>query len=36
LRPHNLAFPVSVIEVDSGESPNELLAGRVALILNEL
>jgi hypothetical protein len=36
LRPHNLAFPVSVIEVDPGESPNELLAGRVALILNEL
>jgi len=36
LRPHNLAFPVSLIEVDPGESPNELLAGRVALILNEL
>jgi hypothetical protein len=36
LRPHNLAFPVSVIEVDPGESPSELLAGRVALILNEL
>jgi hypothetical protein len=36
LRPHNLAFPVSLIEVDLGESPNELLAGRVALILNEL
>jgi hypothetical protein len=36
LRPHNLAFPVSLIEVDPGESPNEQLAGRVALILNEL
>jgi hypothetical protein len=36
LRPHNIAYPVSLIEVDPEESPNELLAGRVALILNEL
>lgn len=36
LRPHNNAFPVHLIEVDPGESPNELLVGRIALILNEL
>jgi transcriptional regulator with XRE-family HTH domain len=36
LRPHNIAFPVELIEVDPGESPNDLLAGRIALILNEL
>jgi transcriptional regulator with XRE-family HTH domain len=35
LRPHNIAFPVDLLEVDSGEAPSELLAGRVALILNE-
>ena len=33
--PHNIAFPVDLIEVEPGESPSELLAGRVALILNE-
>ena len=36
LRPHDMAFPVELIEVDPGESRNDLLAGRVALILNEL
>jgi hypothetical protein len=35
LRPHNIAFPVDLIEVDQGEPLNELIAGRVALILNE-
>jgi transcriptional regulator with XRE-family HTH domain len=35
LRPHNTAFPVDLIEMDPGESPSDLLAGRVALILNE-
>ncbi len=35
LRPHNIAFPVDLIEVDPGESPSDLLAGRVALIVNE-
>jgi transcriptional regulator with XRE-family HTH domain len=35
LRPHNIAFPVDLIEVDSGEPPSELIAGRIALILNE-
>jgi hypothetical protein len=36
LRPHNIAFPVDLIEIDPGESPSEPIAGRVALILNEL
>jgi len=36
LRPHNFAFPVDLIDVDPGETPNELLAGRIAMILNEL
>jgi hypothetical protein len=36
LRPHNLAFPVDLIDVDPEESPNDLLVGRIALILNEL
>lgn len=36
LRPHNIAFPVDLIEVDPGESPSDLIAGRIALILNEL
>ena len=36
LRPHNIAYPVDLIEVDAGESSGDLLAGRVVLILNEL
>jgi len=35
LRPHNIAFPVDLIEVDPDESYGNLIAGRVALILNE-
>jgi len=35
LRPHNIAFPVDLIEVEEGESPSDLITGRVALILNE-
>ncbi|MGA3264515.1 MAG: hypothetical protein ABSC47_10785 [Terracidiphilus sp.] len=35
LRPHNIAFPVDLIEIDPGESPSDLIAGRIALILNE-
>ena len=35
LRPHNIAFPVDLIEIDPGESAGDLIAGRVALILNE-
>ncbi len=34
LRPHNLGFPVELIEIDPGESPGDLLAGRVALIIS--
>ena len=36
LRPHNLGFPVELIDVDPGDSPNDVLAGRIALILNEV
>lgn len=36
LRPHNHAFPVHLIEVDPGESPYDLLVGRIALILNQM
>ena len=35
LRPHSLSFPVELIEIDPGTSPNDLIAGRVALIVNE-
>ncbi len=35
LRPHNIAFPVDLLEVNSGEPPSELIVGRIALILNE-
>jgi hypothetical protein len=36
LRPHNRAFAVELLEIDPGESPGDLLAGRVALVINEL
>jgi len=36
LRPHSAAFPVELLEIDPGESPSDLLVGRVALILNEM
>jgi transcriptional regulator with XRE-family HTH domain len=36
LRPYNIAFPVELIEPDPGETPNNLLTGRIALIVNEL
>lgn len=36
LRPHNLAFPVDLLEIPPGESPADLIAGRVALIMNEV
>jgi hypothetical protein len=35
LRPHSIAFPVDLLEVNSGEPPSELIVGRIALILNE-
>lgn len=36
LRPHNVLFPLDLIEVRDGESPGDLLAGRVVLIVNEV
>ena len=36
LRPYINAFPVHLIEVGPEESPENLLVGRIALILNEL
>jgi hypothetical protein len=36
LRPQNIAFPVELIALDSEESPSDMLAGRIALILNEI
>jgi len=35
LRPHNGSFPVDLLEVEPGESPNDLIVGRVVFILNE-
>ncbi len=35
LRPHNLAVPVDLLEIPPGETPGDLIAGRVVLILNE-
>ena len=35
LRPHNLAFPVDLLEVEQHESPAELIVGRVVLLVNE-
>ena len=35
LRPHNVAFPVDLIEMDPEEGPGDLVAGRVALVINE-
>jgi transcriptional regulator with XRE-family HTH domain len=34
LRPHNINFPVDLLEVGPGESPSDPIVGRVALILN--
>ena len=36
LKPSNPAFPVDLIEVGPGTHPTDLIAGRVALLLNEL
>ena len=35
LRPHSIAFPAELVEVGADEAPNDLIVGRVALILNE-
>ena len=36
LRPHNLAFPVDLLEIPPGETPTDMIAGRIVLILNEV
>jgi hypothetical protein len=36
LRPYNPTFPVELLELEPHESPGDLIAGRVALILNEM
>lgn len=36
LRPHNRDFAVELVEIDPDETPADLLAGRIALIINEL
>lgn len=36
LRPHNVLFPLDLIEVGDNGSPGDLLAGRVVLIVNEV
>jgi len=35
LRPHNIGYPVELIEVDPDASPSDLIVGRASLILNE-
>ena len=35
LRPHNIGFPVDLLETNPNEAPNELIVGRIALIMNE-
>jgi hypothetical protein len=35
LRPHNVTFPVDLIEIDPDESPADMIVGRVAHVLNE-
>jgi transcriptional regulator with XRE-family HTH domain len=35
LRPHSVAFPVELMAMGADETPNDLIVGRVALILNE-
>lgn len=36
LRPANAAFPAELLETDPDQAPNDLITGRVALILNEI
>ena len=36
LRPLNTSFPVDLIEIGPETSPGEFIAGRVAMIINEL
>ncbi len=34
LRPHNLAFPIDLVEIEDQAAPNDYIAGRVVLIPN--
>ena len=34
LRPHNLAFPLDLLDLAPGEAPADLIAGRVVIIIN--
>ena len=36
LRPHNLAFPVDLIQIPSGETPADWIAGRLIRVINEV
>jgi hypothetical protein len=36
LRPYNRAIPVELVQLELHESPSDLIAGRIALIVNEL
>jgi hypothetical protein len=36
LRPHNRAAPVDLLDPGPGESPGDLIAGRVILVMNEI
>lgn len=36
LRPHNLAFPIALIDPNPEETPNDLVVGRIVRIVNEL
>ena len=36
LRPHNLAFPVDLLEIPPGETTGDLITGRVVLVVNQL
>lgn len=36
LRPHNRAYPVELVELGPHESPGDLIAGRIVLIVNEV
>ena len=35
LRPHNVSFPVDLLEVAPGESPADLIAGRIVIVLTK-
>jgi transcriptional regulator with XRE-family HTH domain len=36
LRPHNIGFPVDLLEIPPGETPGEQIAGRAVVVLSEI